>query len=415
MCSSERVTHLNIPFLYKLAPSTSSSHSFILVLSLPSHIPHLYISKSLSANSRKPQVIHRRYPRNSPARRSKVGRKSSASCGEPKMHIFPIFGVPGYESESIKIPEQATIANSTNVNFHPRPRFAYLDGNIQLATSAFFSQVSPAASTTTSMAPTYFHVRTNQELLELLKDQLQQRQKVSMSQIPTDKDLARMIQDLGFGGAFTHATRLASTTCVGTWKDLPWEIKSAILEPILKVNFPITFENVDAVVATNLKFFRKVSRSFRHESEQMFYQYNLIVIQPMTPITDQPLRLRYPTQRVNHYIKQIEFRGVQSFFREHHDDAWQFLKNVTLGKYGFQKLEKVTVYFEPSIFKMQTFWGWDIEVEVEEGRVSVNPDDKDWEARLHAALKARASARSYGRHDHQDVGFKLIRTKGSSN
>ena len=54
------------------------------------------------------------------------------------------------------------------------------------------------------------------------------------------------------------------------------------------VDCTITYENVDALVATRLKVFRKVSRSLRRESEQIFYQCNLIVIQPMVFLPNEP-------------------------------------------------------------------------------------------------------------------------------
>jgi hypothetical protein len=327
------------------------------------------------------------------------------------MHIFPVTGLPGWQSETIKTADEGTTAPSSKANFHPHVRFAYYDGKIRSLTRTPFFQAIATASTTVTKAPIHHNANAIPDLLGLLKDQLQQRKKSPTDEFTTDKVLARMIRDLGFGGAFTLAMKLANTACVGTWKTLPWEIKSAILEPILKVDSAVTYENVDILVATGLKVFRKVSRSFRRESEQIFYQCNLIVIQPMPPIPKQNLTLRYPTQRVNHYIKQLEFRGIQWLSYDHHDDMWQLLKNITLGKYGFQKLEQVTVCFEPSIFKMQTFWGWNIEVQVGEECVSVNPDEKDWEARLDAALKVRRSARGYGRSVCHNVGFKLVRIK----
>ncbi|KAF2875691.1 hypothetical protein BDV95DRAFT_591143 [Massariosphaeria phaeospora] len=236
-------------------------------------------------------------------------------------------------------------------------------------------------------------------------------------------------------------SRFAAEASPTGWDDLPLELQFKIVGYFTKVEGLITAHNRSAVVRqTNLLCLGQVSRTVKDVVEQSFYQLNSFALQPTRSRPFSGLSLWYPPLQVNHYIKRLDFHDLlyedeeeeqeetptgnalvvlpfNMFARPRprasnpqvekkvHNDTWQLLKNIALGKNGFPSLDHVRVFFQAEPHRMQAFWAWNICVKSGDKDVVVCPDDKDWEDRLKAALKDAPTSRIGAKQP----GFELRR------
>lgn len=244
-------------------------------------------------------------------------------------------------------------------------------------------------------------------------------QQVDRAPGEADEDLARSLQEVDLQVSQGLSVNLVDFPTADFWDGFPWEIKSKIMEPLLKVHVPVWYANIDVIMIDKLTPFCKKPSWFRRDAEQIFYQCNRFILKPSFTGT---ISLRYPPPRINHYFKFVEFRpciplDVIEEFRKSfetaspriEDDTWQYLKNITLGKYGFQKLEVIKVTFPPQPNRMQAFWGWNIRIKAGHKATIVSPDEDDWEAKVKNAVEDRRVAQLDYKWSDMDFGFELVK------
>ncbi|KAF2477147.1 uncharacterized protein BDR25DRAFT_390748 [Lindgomyces ingoldianus] len=252
--------------------------------------------------------------------------------------------------------------------------------------------------------------------------------------ITADEELALKLQEEEFSQEVTPSPKIrmvnfAATRTLGSWEKLPWELKLPLLEQCLKLDIPLTPKNIKKLKDIHLDPFLKVSTEYAKEAEQVFYECNELRLQPMPcdsdPLTQTVRKLEisfpHPDMRVNIFVKRLEFHGCpkqtdeqvskadngrwgSSFVQvkpprytaaewdaKRENDNWHYLKQITNGKYGFQKLELVKVFFEPKPMRMQSIlWRWRVVIEVGSRELVFENEMKDWEGALEAVIKEMA-------------------------
>jgi hypothetical protein len=277
------------------------------------------------------------------------------------------------------------------------------------------------------------------------------------SKLTEDEQLALAIQESELAQAgLPYRVDFSKVKCVGTWSQLPLELKTQILAHNLTVPYVITVNEArSGIVDKELLQYRHVSQAFGCDAEQVFHQSNRIQLWPgeIVPFLFRDRRdpsdkidsryyytprrnwqilssFAYPSVRTNHYLTRLDFYPPQTERRqdlgssfgllavsadrnlrqltstsEQVCDIWQYLKNIALGAYGFPSVQRIRVFFGAEPKRMQAFWNWKIKVKTGDQYEIILPDEEFWKESLEAALEIPPEPAL----TVDEPGFELIR------